>query len=61
VTEWNSLHHAVASAFLSVVYSDYMLTSQTETLYCHGKSYKPEDLRNFATFPRYAICWNKVQ
>ncbi|KAE8010608.1 hypothetical protein FH972_006965 [Carpinus fangiana] len=48
VTEWNSLHHPVASAFLSVLYSDYMLTSQTETLYCDGKSYKPEDLCKFA-------------
>ncbi|PPD97792.1 hypothetical protein GOBAR_DD05169 [Gossypium barbadense] len=48
ITEWNPLHHAVASAFLAVLYSDYMLTSQTETLYCSGNSYKPDDLRNFA-------------
>ncbi|MFQ6634092.1 hypothetical protein Gotur_010474 [Gossypium turneri] len=48
ITEWNPLQHAVASAFLAVLYSDYMLTSQTETLYCSGNSYKPDDLRNFA-------------
>ncbi|MED6208907.1 hypothetical protein PIB30_049544 [Stylosanthes scabra] len=45
---WNSLQHAVASAFLAVLYSDYMLTSQTEALYCSGKLYKPLDLRKFA-------------
>ncbi|XLU52431.1 hypothetical protein S245_047079, partial [Arachis hypogaea] len=45
---WNSLQHAVAFAFLAVVYSDYMLTSQTEALYCSGKLYKPLDLRKFA-------------
>ncbi|XP_027347965.1 endoglucanase 2-like [Abrus precatorius] len=48
VAPWNSLQHSVASAFLAVLYSDYMLTSQTETLYCRGKLYKPEDLRKFA-------------
>ncbi|XP_040937980.1 endoglucanase 24-like [Gossypium hirsutum] len=48
ITEWNPLQHAVASAFLAVLYSDYMLTSQTETLYCSGNPYKPDDLRNFA-------------
>ncbi|OMO84647.1 Glycoside hydrolase, family 9 [Corchorus olitorius] len=48
VTEWNSLQHPVASAFLAILYSDYMLTSRTETLYCSGNSYKPDDLRNFA-------------
>ncbi|KAM3708835.1 hypothetical protein ACJW31_02G126600 [Castanea mollissima] len=48
VSEWTSLQHPVASAFLTVLYSDYMLTSQTETLYCNGKSYKPEDLHKFA-------------
>ncbi|KAJ1422592.1 Six-hairpin glycosidase superfamily [Sesbania bispinosa] len=48
VVPWNSLQHSVASAFLAVLYSDYMLTSQTETLYCSGKLYKPVDLRKFA-------------
>nr|POE70565.1 endoglucanase 24 [Quercus suber] len=31
--KWNSLQHPVASAFLAVLYGDYMLTTQTETLY----------------------------
>nr|XP_023884383.1 endoglucanase 24-like [Quercus suber] len=48
VSEWNSLQHPVASAFLAVLYGDYMLTTQTETLYYIGKSYKPEDLHKFA-------------
>ncbi|KAF8387731.1 hypothetical protein HHK36_026385 [Tetracentron sinense] len=48
VSEWNSLQHPVASAFLAVLYSDYMLTSRTSTLYCDGSSYTPADLRKFA-------------
>ncbi|XP_057415695.1 endoglucanase 2-like [Lotus japonicus] len=48
VVPWNPLQHSVASAFLAVLYSDYMLTSQTENLYCSGKLYKPVDLRKFA-------------
>ncbi|KAK7262948.1 hypothetical protein RJT34_30530 [Clitoria ternatea] len=48
VVPWNSLQHSVASAFLAVLYSDYMLTSQTEALYCSGKLYKPIDIRKFA-------------
>ncbi|CAJ2635750.1 unnamed protein product [Trifolium pratense] len=48
VVPWNSLQHSVASAFLAVIYSDYMFTSQTENLYCSGKMYKPVDLRKFA-------------
>lgn len=48
IDQWNSLQHSVASAFLAVLYSDYMFTSQTQTLYCSGKLYKPIDLRKFA-------------
>jgi len=48
VVPWNSLQHSVASAFLAILYSDYMLTSQTEDLYCSGKMYKPVHLRKFA-------------
>ncbi|KAM0970264.1 hypothetical protein ACFX13_018630 [Malus domestica] len=48
VIKWNCLQHAVASAFLAILYSDYMLTSKTEILYCDGKSYNPVDLRKFA-------------
>ena len=47
LSEWNTLQYSVASAFLAVIYSDYMLMSQT-LLYCNGKLYKPTDLRNFA-------------
>ncbi|XP_043713193.1 endoglucanase 24 isoform X3 [Telopea speciosissima] len=49
VSQWNSLQHPVASAFLAVLYSDYMLTSQTATFSCNGDSFSPEDLRKFAT------------
>ncbi|XP_038722577.1 endoglucanase 24-like isoform X2 [Tripterygium wilfordii] len=48
VEKWNSLQHPVASAFLAVLFSDYMITTRTETLYCSGKLYKPADLREFA-------------
>ncbi|KAH9693310.1 Endoglucanase 10 [Citrus sinensis] len=48
VSEWNSLQHPVASAFLAAVYSDYMLTSRTAELTCDGHSFKPSDLRDFA-------------
>ncbi|KAK4778614.1 hypothetical protein SAY86_006142 [Trapa natans] len=48
VSEWNSLQHPVASAFLATVYSDYMLTSRTAKISCSGESYKPSDLRKFA-------------
>ncbi|KAK6150697.1 hypothetical protein DH2020_015629 [Rehmannia glutinosa] len=48
VSQWNVLQYSVASAFLALVYSDYMLTSSTKSLYCHGHLYKPMDIRNFA-------------
>ncbi|KAH7566284.1 hypothetical protein ACOSP7_022703 [Xanthoceras sorbifolium] len=48
VATWNCLQHSVASAFLALLYSDYMITSGTETLYCSGKLYKPDDLRDFS-------------
>ncbi|KAL6227045.1 hypothetical protein ACLB2K_001004 [Fragaria x ananassa] len=41
VEEWNCLQHALSSAFLAVLYSDYMVASQTEMLYCDGKIYNP--------------------
>ncbi|KAK9271453.1 hypothetical protein L1049_027044 [Liquidambar formosana] len=49
VSEFNSLLHPVASAFLAALYGDYMLTSQTAKLQCDGDSYTPSDLRNFAS------------
>ncbi|KAK2971465.1 hypothetical protein RJ640_020871 [Escallonia rubra] len=48
VSEWNALQHPVASAFLAVLYSDYMLTSRTAKFSCNGHSYSPSDLRKFA-------------
>ncbi|AES71497.1 hypothetical protein MTR_3g077600 [Medicago truncatula] len=39
VVPWNSLQPSVASAFLAILYSNYMLTSHIETLYCSGKKY----------------------
>ncbi|XP_077231347.1 endoglucanase 24-like [Tasmannia lanceolata] len=48
ISQWNSLQHPVASAFLAVLFSDYMLSSRTATFSCSGKSYTPSDLRKFA-------------
>lgn len=48
VSEWNSLLHPVASAFLTVIFSDYMSTAQVASLYCRGKFYSAADLRDFA-------------
>ncbi|XP_077221351.1 endoglucanase 24-like [Tasmannia lanceolata] len=48
ISQWNSLQHPVASAFLALLFSDYMLSSQTPTLSCNGNSYTPADLRKFA-------------
>ncbi|XP_019431423.1 PREDICTED: endoglucanase 2-like [Lupinus angustifolius] len=48
VSEWSSLQHPIASAFLAVLYSDYMLTTQTPQLKCGSDSFRPSDLRNFA-------------
>lgn len=48
VSEWNSLQHPVASAFLAAIYSDYMLTSRTAKLQCDSNFFRPSDLRDFA-------------
>ncbi|CAN4122965.1 unnamed protein product [Withania somnifera] len=48
ISEWNALQHPVASAFLAVLYSDYMLTSRTAKITCNGDAYTPSDLRKFA-------------
>ncbi|GER27752.1 endoglucanase [Striga asiatica] len=48
VSQWNALQHPVASAFLAVVYSDYMLSSRTSRLSCSGRNFRPSDLRKFA-------------
>ncbi|XP_073023237.1 endoglucanase 10-like [Primulina eburnea] len=48
ISPWNALQHPVASAFLAVIYSDYMLTSRTAKISCDGHYFRPSDLRNFA-------------
>lgn len=48
VSEWNALQHPVASAFLATLYGDYMETSDNTELTCEGKTFKPQDLRDFA-------------
>ncbi|KAJ0024271.1 hypothetical protein Pint_09394 [Pistacia integerrima] len=48
VSEWNALQHSVASAFLATLYGDYMETSDNKELKCEGKTFKPQDLRDFA-------------
>lgn len=48
VSEWNALQHPVASAFLATLYGDYMETSDNKELTCEGKTFKPQDLRDFA-------------
>nr|GMD21524.1 endoglucanase 24-like [Ipomoea batatas] len=46
--QWNPIQYAVASAFLAVVYSDYMVGSGTPEIYCSGELFQPMDIRNFA-------------
>lgn len=48
MNEWNALQYSVGSAFLALVYSDYMLNSATKSLYCDRILYKPQDVRDFA-------------
>lgn len=48
VSEWNSLQHPVAAAFLATLYSDFMLTTRTPKITCSGKSFTPSDIRKFA-------------
>ncbi|KMZ65373.1 endo-beta-1,4-glucanase, family GH9 [Zostera marina] len=48
VDQWSALQHPVSAAFLAIIYSDYMLTSQTRSITCSGVAFTPTDLRNFA-------------
>ncbi|KAB2023249.1 hypothetical protein ES319_D06G004900v1 [Gossypium barbadense] len=48
ITKWDSLQHPVGSAFLAVLYSDYMRASDNEILSCGDDSFEPSDLRKFA-------------
>ncbi|WOG91953.1 hypothetical protein DCAR_0311208 [Daucus carota subsp. sativus] len=48
VSEWNSLQQPMASALLTVIFSDYMLSSRTAKITCDDDSFSPLDLRQFA-------------
>ncbi|GKG40451.1 endoglucanase 2-like protein, partial [Tanacetum coccineum] len=48
IIDWNALQHPVASAFLAVVYSDYMLTSRSQKIQCDADTFTASDLRKFA-------------
>ncbi|KAH9759029.1 Endoglucanase 2 [Citrus sinensis] len=48
IAEWNALQHPVAVAFLASLYGDYMEKSDNENLECDEKTFKSEDLREFA-------------
>ncbi|KAJ7556622.1 hypothetical protein O6H91_05G090700 [Diphasiastrum complanatum] len=48
VTQWNSIQHAVNSAFIILLYSDYLSTAAGGRLSCSGKNYDPQQLREFA-------------
>ncbi|KAK1388523.1 hypothetical protein POM88_016701 [Heracleum sosnowskyi] len=48
VSDWNSLQQPMASALLTAISSDYMLSSRTAKITCDGDSYSPLDLRQFA-------------
>nr|GEX54902.1 endoglucanase 2-like [Tanacetum cinerariifolium] len=48
VSKWHALQQPVASAFLAVLFSDYMLSSKISTLECDSESFSPSDLHEFA-------------
>ncbi|XP_047957550.1 endoglucanase 2-like [Salvia hispanica] len=48
ISEWNALQHPVASAFLAVLYGDYMNAAQVSSISCDGTTFTPVDLREFA-------------
>lgn len=49
ITEWNAIQHGVNSAFLAVIFSDYMSTAGIDTFKCGDKSFSFQDLRTFAS------------
>ncbi|EFJ20703.1 hypothetical protein SELMODRAFT_417952 [Selaginella moellendorffii] len=50
VSQWNSIQHAVNSAFLSCLYADYLSSAGITTLSCSGKIFEVEHLRELAGF-----------
>ncbi|KAH6760062.1 glycosyl hydrolase 9B7 [Perilla frutescens var. frutescens] len=62
VSQWDTLQYSVGSAFLALVYSDYMHTTRTRNIYCDGKLYEPTDIRNFATMQAdYVLGSNRMK
>ncbi|KAJ4837652.1 hypothetical protein Tsubulata_032337 [Turnera subulata] len=62
ISQFNALQHPVASAFLVLLYSDYMSTSGIPTLYCSGKLYTPADIREFAISQAdYVLGYNPME
>lgn len=48
ITQWNAIQNSVNSALLTLIYSDYLLTSRVDNMKCGDKDFTPEDLRKFA-------------
>lgn len=48
VSEWNALQHPVSSAFLAVLYSDYMVATHTPSISCDGTRFMAAHIREFA-------------
>ncbi|EFJ36806.1 hypothetical protein SELMODRAFT_77612 [Selaginella moellendorffii] len=48
VSQRNAVQHAVGSAFLAVVYADYLSSSGVKQFRCSGNSFAAKDLRAFA-------------
>ncbi|CAI0419691.1 unnamed protein product [Linum tenue] len=62
VSEWNALQYSLAATFLAVLYSDYMATSQVQTLFCDGTTFSSKDLRHFAiTQADYVLGKNPME
>ncbi|GKD67091.1 endoglucanase 2-like protein [Tanacetum coccineum] len=62
VSKWHALQQPVASAFLALLFSDYMLSSKISTLECDSESFSPSDLREFAISQAdYVLGGNPMQ
>lgn len=48
VSDFNSAQHSVGSAFMAIVYSDYLWTAQRNVT-CSGRLFTPKRIREFAT------------
>ncbi|KMZ64753.1 endo-beta-1,4-glucanase, family GH9 [Zostera marina] len=48
IQENGSLQHSVSASFITLLFSDYMKTSKTDSIKCHDKYFTSEDIRRFA-------------